>query len=298
MDDVIRAAAFARCRALMTKWGGVIPWSEINAPIRTASGDVWITNKAKGIFKPRQMSRGVLSIKTTIPREGRTRRYDDIASDDGFFEYRFEGTNPNFHTNQRLREAWEHQAPFIYVHGISPTIYSALAPCFIEEWNPASLTARVVVGAAASLSTPQPVSADLRRYSTVEAKVRLHQAAFRQVVLEAYDYRCAITGLPERRLVHAAHILPDRDVRGQPQVQNGIAMSVLHHEAYDLNLIDIDPDGMVHVNQGLLDMHDGPTLQHSLQKIKGTTIRLPADSAERPNRDFLAERFGEFTNAA
>jgi hypothetical protein len=56
----------------------------------------------------------------------------------------------------------------------------------------------------------------------------LHHAVFRELVLDAYAGHGAISGLPERRLLHAAHILPDCGRRGQPVVSNGIAMSVEH----------------------------------------------------------------------
>jgi putative restriction endonuclease len=139
---------------------------------------------------------------------------------------------------------------------------------------------------------------DLRRYAVIEAKGRLHQAVFRELVISAYGERCALTGLPERRLLHAAHILPDLDRRGQPVVNNGIAMSVLHHSAYDQNLLGIDPDLGIHINRDLLEIHDGPTLRYALQQLDGKRVRMPTDSGAAPSRDFLAERFEIFIKAA
>ncbi len=94
-------------------------------------------------------------------------------------------------------------------------------------------------------SASTPASADTRRYIAVEAKRRLHQSVFRELVLDAYEGRCAVSGLPERRLLHAAHILPDREERGLPVISNGIAMTTLHHAAYDANPLGIDPDGCI-----------------------------------------------------
>jgi len=60
-------------------------------------------------------------------------------------------------------------------------------------------------------------------------------------VLGAYDTRCAISNLPVPELLQAAHIIPDRDERGRPEVPNGLCLSTLHHTAYDRNLLGIDP---------------------------------------------------------
>ena len=70
-----------------------------------------------------------------------------------------------------------------------------------------------------------------------QVKQRLHQGLFRARVLRAYGGRCALTGLPEARLVDAAHIIPDGDkALGQPDIRNGICMSKIHHAAFDANL--------------------------------------------------------------
>lgn len=89
----------------------------------------------------------------------------------------------------------------------------------------------------------------------------------------------------------AAPELPDRDERGQPFVSNGIAMTALHHSAYDLNLLGIDPGGKIHVNREPLEIHDGTTLEHVLQGVHGRRIRLPKDPGKEPRGEFLAERF-------
>ena len=199
-DDAIRATALERVEELEDTWRGAIPWSEIEAGFFLNGEHVYLSGRARGIFRPRQMSRGVLSIKTTLPRAGRTRRYDDIASDAGYFEYRFMGNDPNSPDNRALREAWEDQSAFIYFHGVAPTLYEALFPAFITEWLPATLAVHVAVG---DIREKQPFAfstADLRRYQVVQAKQRLHQRIFREAVLDAYDRKCALSGLPVPRL--------------------------------------------------------------------------------------------------
>ena len=116
-------------------------------------------------------------------------------------------------------------------------------------------------------------------------------------MLDAYGNRCAISGLPEPRLLVAAHIIPDRDRRGQPEVPNGIAMSVLYHTAYDANLLGIDAEGKLYINRELLEIHDGPMLK-ALQNIQGCRMANPSSAECRPNRDYLAERFEDFKRVA
>lgn len=65
------------------------------------------------------------------------------------------------------------------------------------------------------------------------------QSRFRQEVLKAYQYRCAITGesiaIEQRYLLEAAHIIPYRD-GGAFSVTNGIALSYEMHKMFDNGL--------------------------------------------------------------
>ena len=79
---------------------------------------------------------------------------------------------------------------------------------------------------------------------------------------------------------------------------NGIALSKIHHAAFDNHLIGIDPDGRVHVSERLLILNDGPLLEQSLKAIAGTTIRPPRMREHHPDRDRLAARFEQFKRVA
>jgi putative restriction endonuclease len=66
-------------------------------------------------------------------------------------------------------------------------------------------------------------------------------AAFRKIVLEIYDYRCAACGIrvrlnDGRSLVEAAHIIP-REERNNDKPDNGLALCPNHHWAMDRFLI-------------------------------------------------------------
>ena len=84
----------------------------------------------------------------------------------------------------------------------------------------------------------------------------------------------------------------------QPVIAHGIALSKIHHAAFDNHLIGIDPDGRVHVSERLLMLHDGPLLEQSLKAIAGRSIRPPRSEQHRPDRERLAIRFEQFRRAA
>lgn len=116
--------------------------------------------------------------------------------------------------------------------------------------------------------------------------------------MDAYAERCAICPLGHAQLLDAAHIIPDRDVRGTPTISNGISLCKIHHTAFDANIIGIRPDYVVQVSQPLLDEVDGPMLRHGLQAFHDRRLReLPRRRADRPDGERLEERYEEFLRA-
>lgn len=77
-DQRIRAAALAAIERLSRQHGGRVQWADIHRGFCAGGERVHFANRAKGIFKPKQMS-AALSIKTVIPRSGREVWYRDQA---------------------------------------------------------------------------------------------------------------------------------------------------------------------------------------------------------------------------
>jgi putative restriction endonuclease len=263
-----------------------------------------LVNPQRGIFKPRVM-RHLLSIRTVFPRTGARVWYDDqrrvhaqIHAGEELIDYAFMGTNPEAADNRWLREAMEAQIPVIYFLGIAPGRYTAIYPTFIAAWSSSDLVAKLGFGMPLASSANAMPAEPERRYALRLVSQRLHQATFREAVLTAYDGRCAITRLPERRLLDAAHIVADADeLLGQPIVANGLPLSKVHHAAFDANLIGIDADYRIHVSEQLLALNDGPMLEQGIKAMRGKTILMPSRDIDRPDRDRLAARF-EFYTAA
>ena len=257
-------------------------------------------NPQRGIFKPRVM-RFLLSIRTVYPRTGARVWYDDqrrvhqqIHSGEELIDYAFMGSDPDAADNRWLKEAMEAQVPVIYFLGIAPGRYTAIYPTFIADWSASKLGAKIgfgtpLISTAGAVTNP---SAPERRYALRLVSQRLHQATFREAVLTAYGGRCAISRLPERRLLDAAHIVADGDeLLGQPLVANGLPLSKVHHAAFDANLIGIDADYRIHVSDELFAMQDGPMLEQGIKAMRGKTLLMPAREVDRPDRDRLAARF-------
>jgi putative restriction endonuclease len=302
-DTALRFAAFAHVRKLGMLHDSLTS-EHLTAGFTFEGERIPLVNPQRGIFKPRRM-RYLLSIRTVFPTAGRRVWYDDqrevhaqIYGGHEAVDYAFMGDNPDAADNQWLREAWERQIPVIYFLGIAPKRYHAILPAFIGDWDARSLKARVVFAEATAGEMTPPENAAERRYGLRMVKQRLHQAQFRAAVIAAYGGRCALSRLPEARLLDAAHIVADADERlGQPVVPNGLPLSKIHHAAFDAHLIGIDPDYCLHVSEQLLSQQDGPVLE-ALKSLNGEVIHLPRRERDRPDRDRLAARFEIFRSVA
>lgn len=298
----LRLAALDHVRRL-TEAGISLTAETLNAGFVVDGQRIPLISPRRGIFKPQQMQ-FLLSIKTVFPKPGARVWYDDqrvvhsqIYEGDEGVHYAFMGDDPDAADNRWLREAEEHQIPIIYFLGIAPGKYEAIAPVFISGWDPKALRVRVVFLAPDQAELVPPSNSSERRYALQTIQRRLHQSTFREAVIAAYRGKCALSGLPEPLLLDAAHIVPDREVFGQPVVTNGLPLSKIHHAAFDKHLIGIDPDYRLHVSRRLLDIKDGPMLE-ALKQLNGNRLILPARPRDYPDRDRLALRFEQFRQAA
>jgi putative restriction endonuclease len=307
-DDGIRAAALRYVQGLVHRYGPAVPWGLIDAGFEFQGQRILLHCQARGIFRPKEMKGSALSIKTSLPRDGFKARYDDeLRADSDTFAYKYQDKGPTYRDNELLREAYRRQLPIIYFKAFVPGKYLVFAPCFVVGDHPESLVFDVA---------PEPISMALgvaamemgyqvregasieRRYATTEAKVRLHQARFREVVLQAYRERCAICVLRERDLLDAAHIIPDRDERGVADVRNGMSLCSLHHQAFDHDLLAIRPDHVVVLSPKLLETEDGPMLENGLKAFHEKKLFLPRSMDDYPAPEFLEERWKRFEGQA
>jgi putative restriction endonuclease len=296
----IVTAAFDYISQLALIYGDAVPASELQKGFNFENEVIQLRSSANGIFKPRQMDDVVLSITTTIPKAGGRNIYKDFEGDDGTYHYAFEESSNGEYRNQYLINNYETETPFIYFKAVAPAVYQCIWPCFIEEIDHTKRFIKIIVGEKPSiigattpdtLTKPKEIQA---RYYVRESKTRGHQAEFREEVLKAYSRKCAISGLPEDKLLQAAHIIPDAAYSGSQTVRNGIALNYLHHKAYDSFLLGIDANYTVHISETLKSLDDGPLLEHGILGFDGKTIRLPRDVQSRPDQDLLNRKFEEY----
>ncbi len=112
---------------------------------------------------------------------------------------------------------------------------------------------------------------------------RLGQGSFRVLVTDAYERRCAITNERTLPALDAAHIKPYSE-SGQHIVSNGILMRRDLHALFDKGYVTITASMKVEVSRRIKEEFENGRDYYRLQ---GSIIRLPADPANRPSRDFL-----------
>ncbi len=105
-------------------------------------------------------------------------------------------------------------------------------------------------------------------------KTKLRSRAFKQVVREVYDFKCAVCGLkiysPNALLweVEAAHIVP-HSANGKDDILNGLALCRLHHWAFDVGWFTLEDNYRILVSGKIKD--------------------LPADFGKSGNYDLLGQ---------
>ncbi len=278
--------------------GGIFSGSELNNGIQI--DDRRITLKGQtGIWFPQGFS---VPLSITTSNKG-PYQLDDIG-DDGLVTYAYRGTDPDHRDNRGLRDAMRTRTPLVYFKEVQNHKYQAIWPVIIIDDFPGQLCVRAAIDPAYRDLRPGTQFGDIdvspldvRRYAWGQTRHRLHQNAFREMVVSAYDDRCAICRLNHPELLDAAHIIPDSDERGTPVIPNGLSLCKIHHAAYDKNILGIDPEYRVHIREDILLERDGPMLKHGIQELDGSSLILPKRVAERPDRERLEVRFTEFRSA-
>jgi putative restriction endonuclease len=298
LDQRVRLAAFDWLSNQIKVHGDVIPRSVLAKGFEYDGRRVPLIGP-QGIFKPQLLPEIPLSI-TTVP----SGPYDDSFSEDNFLLYRYRGTNPHHRDNAGLRRAMFKGTPLIYLRGIVPGKYLPIWPVFIVGDYPDKLTFKVSVDDLSYVKSSElyadnqiiseDVSASRRAYITSTVRQRLHQRGFRERVLHAYRQQCACCRLRHQELLDAAHIIPDIDPAGVPEVRNGIALCKLHHAAFDSYFLAIRPDYIVEVRKDIMEEEDGPMLMHGLQGLHHNKIVLPTSRHQLPDPMLLERRYTDF----
>lgn len=123
------------------------------------------------------------------------------------------------------------------------------------------------------------------------------QRTFRDEVLKAYNYRCAITGESieidnynsTTYILEAAHIIPYSD-SGSFSVNNGIALSVEMHRLFDKKLFAFEYTENGDLKVVVTDSNRVKDRTGILNKINGRIVYLPEDEKNIPDIDAIEYR--------
>jgi putative restriction endonuclease len=133
-----------------------------------------------------------------------------------------------------------------------------------------------------------PFALDVERERVAYYSSRIvRDRVFRKIVLEAYDCRCAITGLKlinggGRAEVQAAHIKPV-EASGPDIITNGLALSGTAHWMFDRGLISLSDELEVLVSR---QVNDADSVLGLVNKTGRAVV--PASPALRPHPSYLA----------
>jgi putative restriction endonuclease len=117
----------------------------------------------------------------------------------------------------------------------------------------------------------------------VEVLQRLGQGAFRILITDAYERRCAITKEKALPVLEAAHIRPVAE-GGSHRLGNGLLLRSDVHTLFDRGYITVARDHRVRVSRKLqADFDNG---EHYYQ-LEGSTLWIPRSSEAQPRIDLL-----------
>lgn len=113
---------------------------------------------------------------------------------------------------------------------------------------------------------------------------RLGQGAFRVLVTDAYQRRCAVTGEKTLPVLEAAHIKPYAS-RGPHRVSNGILLRSDLHKLFDLGYVTVTPELHLEVSPRLREeWHNGKVYyEHHGRELSF----CPSDAASLPAKEYL-----------
>lgn len=297
MDDDLqfRERAFAWLDTASMKGQLPLQWKKILSFKDEDPSRRPLVNRPQGIFKPQGLA-AALSIKSKPPekRQDRTFVYDDDFSESGLIRYKWAETQDSH--NASLRAAMQLNLPLIYFYGLAQGVYLPLYPVHVVGEDSGrreflvSISETIGLGRSDMDLGGNPIGVETGYRERLQ-RVRLHQRAFRSIIMDAYTHSCAICSIRHLELLDAAHIVSD-SVGGSAEVTNGISLCKIHHSAFDHHLIGVDRDYRVHLRGDLIHEKDGPMLKHGFQSHHGQTLQvLPGKEKDRPSRDALAYRF-------
>lgn len=132
---------------------------------------------------------------------------------------------------------------------------------------------------------------DTARYGAPQLVLpRLGQGAFRVLVTDAYDRRCAFTGERTLPTLEAAHIRP-YSLQGPHAVSNGLLLRSDWHHLFDEGYATLDEQHRILVSSRIRKEFENGKEYY---RIHGSKMVLPKLERERPDAEHLAWHRSKF----
>ena len=115
-------------------------------------------------------------------------------------------------------------------------------------------------------------------------RARIGQGAFRVLVTEAYERRCAISGERTLPVLESAHIKP-YSLSGPHSVNNGILLRSDLHKLFDLGYLTITGDYHVEISKRIKEEYNNGREYYALHGRH--LINLPRNNSDSPAKTFI-----------
>ena len=108
----------------------------------------------------------------------------------------------------------------------------------------------------------------------IEIEARQKQSRFRRLVLNNFNHQCCISGITERELLIASHIIPwSSRIETRLDPANGLCLSILYDKLFDKGYMSSDEELRVIVTKSRSQLSQD--LQKILAVIEGRPMRTP-----------------------
>lgn len=119
-----------------------------------------------------------------------------------------------------------------------------------------------------------------------EVKTRVNQNVFRQIILNVYSTKCAISGIDIPELLNASHIIPwSKNENERLNPSNGICLSKLYDAAFDKGLIGIKTDFSIILSSKIKEHRKEIYFEKHFGFLESSKLNLP--ERFQPKKEFL-----------
>lgn len=173
---------------------------------------------------------------------------------------------------------------------------------FYNNWEALAIESERILAEKQGISLAEKVEQEEQEWQskngtnvTRSVNVRVGQNFFRTIVLNNFDFKCAISGIDIPQMLRASHIIPwSKDEQHRVNPENGLCLSALYDVAFDQGFIGVNTNYKIVLSEKLKKRKKEPYFQEHFGKIEGVDIRPP--SKFFPRKEFLEYHLDKIFN--